>query len=118
METQVTTKYQAAGKETIVGSGGNCTAAVTAAQISAAAVPVYGGSARLNRVLVTTTTTSAQPITFYDNATAGSGTIVGVIPGGTTAGTVVDFGMPCINGITIGSNASLGAGGITISFTC
>lgn len=97
-------------------SQGQFNTAVTASQIANGAVVIKGAAGRLCRVLVTTTTTSAQAITFYDNASAGSGTVVGLIPGATTAGTVVDFEMPCTNGIVIGQNASLAAGGITISW--
>jgi hypothetical protein len=52
----------------------------------------------------------------YDNASAASGTIIAVIAGSTAAGVVVDLQMPCNNGITIGSNASLAAGVITLSW--
>ena len=97
-------------------SNGQFTTPVTNAQIIAGAVVIKGAPGRLCRVLVTTSTTSAQAITFYDNASAGSGTVVGIIPGGTTAGTIVDFEMPCAAGITIGQNASLAAGGITVSW--
>jgi hypothetical protein len=97
-------------------SNGQFNTAVTSAQIQAGVVVIKGVAGRLCRVLVTTTMTSAQAITFYDNASAGSGNVIGLIPGGTTAGTITDFEMPAAAGITIGQNASLAAGGITVSW--
>ena len=101
--------------ETITGEG-KWTTAVTAAQIAAAAVVVKAAPGRLCKVLVTTTTTTSEAITIYDNASTASGTVIAVIPGDTSAGTVIDFQMPCNNGITIEQNASLVAGAITISW--
>lgn len=92
------------------------TVAVGQAAIAAGAVVVKAGETMLFSVLVTTATTAAQNITFFDNATAGSGTIVGVIPGGSTVtGVPFVLNMPCVNGITIGQNAGLAAGAITVS---
>jgi hypothetical protein len=102
--------------ETLVGYGEN-NVAVGQAAIAAGVVVIKAAPGRLCCVLVTTATTASQAITFYDNATAGSGTVIGVIPGGTTAGTVYTFLMPANNGITIGQNASLAAGQITVSFS-
>ena len=96
---------------------GQFTTPVGQAAIVAGVVVVKGAPGRLCRVLVTTTTTTAQAITFYDNASAGSGTVVGIIPGASTAGTTFDIQMPCTNGITIAQNASLAAGAITVSWT-
>jgi hypothetical protein len=103
-------------RENLTSTGGDSTAGINAAAIAAGVVVVKATSGRLCRVLVTTGTTAAQAITFFDNAAAGSGTILGVIPGGTAAGTIVDFAMPAVNGITIGQNAALAAGAITVSF--
>jgi hypothetical protein len=97
-------------------SNGQFNTQITSAQIVAGNVILKGAMGRLCRVLVTITTTGGQAITFYDNASTNSGNIVGLIPGGTTAGTVVDFEMPCSAGITIGQNASLAAGQITVSW--
>lgn len=110
------TIYQPALLGEALVSNGQFTTAVTASQIAAGVVVIKGAPGRLCRVLVTTTTTSAQAITVYDNASAGSGTVVGLIPGGTSAGTITDFEMPAVNGLTIGQNASLAAGGVTISW--
>jgi hypothetical protein len=102
--------------ETLVGYGENNVAA-TFTQIAAGVVVIKAAPGRLCQVLVTVATTAAQAITFYDNATAGSGTIIGFVPGAATAGTVFTFLMPANNGITIGQNASLAAGQITCSYT-
>ena len=111
----MTTYYQPAlVGEALVGNG-QFTTPVTAAQVQTGQL-IKGAPGRLCRVLVTTTTTAAQAITIYDNATTGSGTVIGLIPGATAAGTVIDFEMPATNGIYVGTNASLAAGGITISW--
>jgi hypothetical protein len=99
-----------------VSSGGFNSLPVTAAQVAAGVVVVKAAPGRLCTVLVTITTTAAQAITFFDNAAAGSGTVIGLIPGGTVAGTVIGFNMPAQAGITIGQNGSLAAGAITVSF--
>ena len=109
------TIYQPALVGEALVSQGQFTTAVTAAQVQAGQL-IKGAAGRLCRVLVTTATTASQAITFYDNASAGSGTIVGIIPGSTAAGTITDFEMPCANGIYIGANASLAAGAITVSW--
>lgn len=102
--------------EDLVSTGGQGAVGVTQAQIVAGVVVVKASQGRLCRVVVTTATTAAQNITFFDNASAGSGTIIGIVPGGTAAGTMFDFGLPAVSGITIGQNASLAAGAITVSF--
>lgn len=113
----MTTYYQpGTAGETLVGYG-KYTTAVGQAAIAAGVVVIKAAPGRLCQVLVTTTTTASQAVTFYDNATAGSGTVIGVIPGSATAGTVYTFLMPANNGIIIGTNASLAAGAITCSFT-
>jgi hypothetical protein len=53
---------------------------------------------RLARVVLATAN-GAAAITFYDNANAASGTVIGVIPASATAG-VYDFQMPARTGIT------------------
>src|ERR1019366_6835043 len=45
---------------------------------------VKGGSGRLVNVVITSAGTSSDNLTIYDNASAGSGAILAVIPGGTT----------------------------------
>lgn len=100
----------------MLSASGKYNAAVAAAAIAAGVVILKAAPGRLCRVLVTIATTAAQPITIFDNASAGSGTVIGVIPGGSTAGQIFDFEMPANLGITIGTNASLAAGSITVSF--
>lgn len=102
--------------EGLVGYG-KYNVAVGQAAIAAGVVVIKAAPGRLCCVLVTTATTAAQAITFFDNATAGTGTVIGVVPGGSTAGQVYTFLMPANNGITIGANASLAAGAITVSFS-
>ena len=99
----------------VMTTGGENTVSVGQAAIVAGVVVIKGSPGVLCNVLVTTATTASQAITFYDNASAGSGTIIGVVPGSSTAGTVFSFQMPANLGITIGQNASLAAGAITVS---
>lgn len=73
------------------------TAGATGAQI------VKSSPGRLCRVVVTATGTGA--VSIYDNASAASGTVIGVIPASAAVG-VYDFQMPARNGITIGGAAS------------
>jgi hypothetical protein len=89
----------------------------TFTQIAAGNVVVRPNPGMLCTVLVTTTLTAAQNITFFDNTSAQGavGTIVGIVLGGATAGTVIVFNMPCVNGILIQQNAALAAGAITVS---
>lgn len=103
--------------ENLVSPGGLATVAVGQAAIAAGAVVVKAAPGRLCSVLVTTATTAAQNITFFDNASAGSGTVIGIVPGGSTVtGNPFVFNMPASAGITISQNAALAAGAITISF--
>ncbi len=63
---------------------------------------VKGASGRLVNVVITTAGTSSDNATIYDNASAGSGTILAVIPGGTTlTGAQVAIDLPAANGITV-----------------
>lgn len=92
------------------------TQSVGQAAIAAGAVVVSSHAGQFNKALVTVTTTAAQAITIFDNASAGSGTIIGIIPGGTAAGTIFAYDIPVVLGITIGQNAALAAGQITMVF--
>jgi hypothetical protein len=91
------------------------TVTAAAAAIAAGAVVVMPHPCIMLTVLVTITTTAAQPITFFDNAATGGGTVIGIVPGGTAAGTIFALNMPAINGVTIGINAALAAGSVTVS---
>lgn len=88
------------------------TIAVTQAQVVAGVV-VKATPGMLCNILVTTTTAVAA-VTFFDNATTGSGTVIGIVPIGATAGTVFTLNMPAINGITIAAAAGF-TGGLTVS---
>lgn len=92
--------------------------AVTQAQIVAGLVLVSVNAGMLNKVIVTTTTTAAQAITFVDSDDGqGSPITIAIIPGGTAAGTIFAYDIPVIDGITITQNAALAAGAITVVFS-
>ncbi len=76
-------------------SGGGTLAAVAAA---AGTTAIKASAGRLCKVLVTTVG-SAQ-LTFYNNASAASGTIIGIVPASTPVGTLVGIDMPASAGIT------------------
>ncbi len=77
-------------------SGGTATTAVAA---GAGNTVVKAGAGRLCKVVVTAAGTSTDNLTIYDNASAASGTVLAVIPGGGTVGAVYDLNMPAANGI-------------------
>lgn len=85
-----------------VDGSGNSTKAEQTAAIAAGAgtTVVKGASGRVVNALVTTAGTSTDNATVYDN-TAGSGTILAVIPGGGTVGAQIAIDMPAANGITV-----------------
>ena len=91
--------------------GGSATVAVAASKSANTVVKASAG--RLCRVLVTTAGT-ATTVSIFDNATTNSGTIIGMFPGTATAGTVYDFEMPAVSGITVGGASTNPA--ITVSF--
>jgi hypothetical protein len=91
------------GTPILVSTAGSTAVAIAA---SAGTTVLKAAAGRLCRAVVTTAGTSADNITIYDNATTGSGTVLGVIPGGGTVGTVFDFQMPAVNGITAVNVAS------------
>jgi hypothetical protein len=94
------------------------TTAIGQAAIVAGNVVLRTGIGLLNSVLVTTATTAAQNIVFVDSATGASGTIIGIIPGGSTVnGVPFVFNTPAVLGIAIQQNAGLAAGAITVVFT-
>jgi|SRR5579884_142498 len=84
-----------------------------AAGAGAAAVVVKASAGELVTVTVTGATSTADLI-FYDNASAGSGDILGVIPSGATKGTTVTFNMPAVNGIV--AEQANGSAAVTCSF--
>lgn len=74
---------------------------------------IKAGAGRLMKVVVTTVTASAAT-TIYDNASAGSGTPLLVIPAAAAAGTVYDVNLPAVNGITVSSSGA--TGNITVGY--
>lgn len=97
------------GGEDLVTVGGRLTTSTTPTALTV----VKAGAGRLCRILVVTTN-GANPILIYDNSSAASGTVVGVVAANAAAGTILDLQMPCTNGITIAATAS--AGTITVSY--
>lgn len=97
------------GGEQWTTGGGSQTAAIAAGTGTGA---IKGTSGRLCRVLVTALGTGV--CTFYDNASAASGTVIGVVPASAAVGTVYQFEMPAASGIFY-SNAASGPA-LTVSY--
>lgn len=93
-------------------SGAGTTTATVAAGTAANTV-VKASAGRLGRVLLTTAN-GAAAVSIFDNATTNTGTVLGFIAASAVAGTVVDFGMPAANGITVSGAATNPA--MTISY--
>ena len=96
-------------KEVLVSTGGQFTLQVTPTSLTV----VKADMGRLCRVLITTVN-GANAVLIYDNASAASGTIIGYIPASAAVGTIYDFSMPAVYGITIAATVS--AGTFTISY--
>lgn len=91
--------------------GGTQTSAVAGAK--GTDTVISAGAGRLCKVIVTVT--GANPMQIYDNASAGSGVIVGQLPASPAVGTIFVFDSPCANGITVkGSGTNPG---VTICFS-
>lgn len=89
-------------------------ASTTAIASGAAANTIIKASAgRLFRVMVTTQNTNQMNI--FDNSSSGTGTIIGLIPANADVGSVFEFAMPAVNGITVLGNAA--NPGVTISWS-
>lgn len=93
-------------------SSSSSTAAVAAG--TAANTVISANAGRLCRVMITTAGTTANSCLIYDNATEGSGVIIGAFLRNTAVGTIKDFQLPAANGITVAGNAANPA--MTISF--
>jgi hypothetical protein len=91
--------------------GGSLTLPIAGAAAGPSVIKASAG--RLARVLATTTGATTA-ITFYDNASACSGTIIGFLPATVAAGTVTDFSMPAANGIT--ACGGTGSAAVSVSF--
>lgn len=88
------------------------TNAVVAAGVGTTVVKAAPG--RLVAAVVTGAT-STGALTFYDNASAGSGTVIGVVPTGATTGTRYPFEVPAAAGIT--AVGAAGSAAVTVSFS-
>lgn len=93
-----------------VTTGGSSNAAIAAATVGPTVVKNAAG--RLVRLLVTSTGTAS--VTFYDNASACSGTIIGITPASTSVGQVYDFSFVANNGIT--ACGAAGSPAVTVSY--
>jgi hypothetical protein len=101
----------------LITQGGNNTTPVTAAQIQAGPVIIKSQPGILCFVIVTTALTAGQSINIYDNASTGAGTIIGKTAAGAAAGGgALAYNFPANLGITVGQNASLTSGAITVSW--
>ncbi len=79
-------------------NGGTYTATVAAGAGSAAIVNV-ATAGRFCRVLVTAAGTGTGFVTFFDNGTGASGTVIGLIPATVAEGTMYVFDLPVADGI-------------------
>lgn len=75
---------------------------------------VKGSPGRLAAAVVTGAN-STGALTFYDNASTGTGTVIGVVPSGATTGTRYPFDVPAVNGIT--AVGAAGSAAVTVSFS-
>lgn len=80
----------------------------------AATTVIKNAPGRVATITVTTAGTSTDNATIYDN-TAGSGTILAVVAGGTAVGTILNISLPAAIGITA-VNVS-GGPAFTLSFS-
>lgn len=71
----------------------------------ASTTTLKAGPGRVCKVSVTAAGTASDNLTIYDNASAGSGTVIAVIPGGGTL-QVYDISLPAFSGITVVNVAS------------
>lgn len=98
------------------GNGYPIDGVVTATIAAGAGTTVIKSSpGRLCRIVATTAGTTGA-VTFYDNASTGSGTVLFVVPGtSVAAGTFYNVSMPAANGITAVAAASGPA--LTVAFS-
>lgn len=84
-------------------------------------IPFGGGAVktsagRLLKVIVTTAFATAGTMTFYDNASAASGTVLLAIPlASGTVGAIFTLDLPAVNGIFVGSTG-ITAGAVTVGY--
>lgn len=89
---------------------GTATLAIGAA---AGTVVVSSRPGRLIRVVVTTAGTTGA-VTFFDNASAASGTVLGVVPGSAALGSVFELKMPTANGLV--ASAAAASAAVTVCY--
>ena len=82
--------------------------------IAAAGGTVVISAAPSSLVTVVITAAGTASLTCFDNASAASGTVIGVTPATTTLGSIFSFNMPAANGITCSD--PVGGPGVTISY--
>lgn len=102
---------------TLVDAGGFAGSTSSTAVVAAGAgtTVIKAGPGRLGRVIVTGAVPTGA-LTFYDNASAGSGTVLAVIPAsGVTSGQAFDIQMPAANGIT--AVGAAGSAAVTVSYS-
>ena len=97
-------------------NGFSITASTTATVAAGAGTTVIKKTpGRLARVVVTGAVPTGA-LTFYDNATTGSGTVLAVIPAsGVVTGQAYDIQMPAANGIT--AVGAVGSAAVTVSYS-
>jgi quinolinate synthase len=103
--------YGAASQSQPIDQNGNALHATTNGQVVTAvnAITVIKASAgRIFKIVVTTST--AQAVTLFDNASAASGQILFVVPASAALGTIYDLspggGIPFVNGLTASASAT------------
>ena len=99
-KNQVVTDYDDAGFPMV--------ASLSAFPTASAAIKTAPG--RLLKIIVAVTTSAA--VTFYDNATTNSGTVLFVVPSSAAVGSVYDVNLPAVNGIyaSFGGTGTLAVG--------
>lgn len=95
----------------VVTVGGKTNVPIAAGAVANTVVKASAG--RLCRVLLTSAN-GAAAVTFYDNASTASGTVIGYIPASAAVGSLYDFQMPAALGITVGGASTNPA--MTVSF--
>ncbi len=103
-------KVPAAGVVPVVQATAN---AAVAAGTGTTPVVVKASAGYLKLFVVTTTATAAM--SFYDNASAASGTVLYTTAANIAAGTIIVLDMPFLNGLTL-SQAS-GSAAVTIAYS-
>lgn len=100
----------------LISSGGQSVSyAITAAKGTLTVISANPG--RLCRVIVTSagTGTATNFLTFFDNASAASGNILGLLSWTVTNGTILEFQTPAANGITCSAGGT-GTPALTVTY--